>query len=138
MRRMLCVAGALIAVVLSVACDKGPAEAALAAANQAIEAARPEVEKYVPTEFKSLTDAAEAAQEKFNHGDYKAALAAAQELPARVQAALEAAKKKKDELLQAWNSLQESLPAMVEAFKARVAAFAAMKKLPKGIGAMPA
>jgi len=133
MRRTLCVAAALAALVLSVACDKAPAQAALTAANQALEAARPEIEKYVPGEFKSLTEAAQAAQEKFTQGDYKAALAAAQEIPAKVQAALEAAKKKKDELVQAWNSIQGSLPAMVDAFKARVAAFAAMKKLPKGI-----
>lgn len=135
MRRSLYVAATLAALVLSVACAKGPAEAALKAADQAIETARPEIEKYVPEEFGSLTQAGQAAREKFTQGDYKAALAAAQEIPAKVQAALEAAKKKKEELTQAWSSFKASLPGMVDDFKSKVDAFAAMKKLPKGFDA---
>lgn len=65
----------LIGVLLS-ACgggDKGPAEAALKAAEEAVSAARGEASKYMPDQVRSLDAAMAAAKEKFNKGDYKAA-----------------------------------------------------------------
>jgi hypothetical protein len=123
----------LVALCLGAACTKAPAQAALAAADQAIEAAKPELEKYAPAEFTSVSDAAKAAHARFDQGDYKGALAAAQELPGKVQAAMTAAQAKKDELSKAWGDFQASLPGMVDAFKTKVADLAAMKKLPKGM-----
>lgn len=133
MRHALKSAVVLVALCLGAACGKAPAEAALKAADQAVEAARPELEKYAAAELKSLSDAAKAAHEKFDRGDYKGTLAAAQEIPGKVQAALAAAQAKKQELTKAWTDLQASLPGMVDAFKARVTELAGMKKLPKGI-----
>jgi transposase len=133
--RTLRLTALLVACSLAAACGKGPAEAALKAADQALEAARPEIEKYVPEEFTALSGAAKAAREKFDQGDYKAALAAAQDLPGKVQAAAAAAAAKKEALTQTWGALQASVPAMVEALKNRVTQLVSMKKLPKGMDA---
>lgn len=133
MRHALKLPVALVALCLGAACSKAPAQAALAAADQAIEAAKPQLEKYVPAEFESLRDAAQAAHAKFDQGDYKGTLAAAQEIPGKVQAALAAAQAKREELTKAWADLQASLPGMVDAFKAKVTELAGTKKLPKGI-----
>jgi hypothetical protein len=131
--RTLKLTAVLIACSLAAACGKAPAEAALKAADAAIEAARPEVEKYVPSEFASLSDAAKAAHEKFTQGDYKAALEAAQGLPAKVQAAVTAAAAKKAELTKAWATLSASLPTLVESLKGQVTKLSALKKLPPGL-----
>jgi hypothetical protein len=125
----------LVACSLAPACGKGPAEAALKAADQALVAARPEIEKYVPADVTALSGAAKAAHDRFDQGDYKAALAAAQELPAKVQAAAAAAAAKKESLAQAWSALQGSVPPMVEALENRVTQLVSMKKLPKGMDA---
>jgi hypothetical protein len=60
-------------------------------------------------------------------------LKSAQDLLPRIQAAVAAAKAKKDELMASFNQMKDSLPGMVEGLTARVTELAAMKKLPKGI-----
>lgn len=125
---------AVVAVcALAAACSKAPAEQALKAADAALEAARPEVEKYVPAEFGQLTSAASAAKAQFEKGDYAEALKSAQDLMPKIQAAVAAAKAKKDELVASFNQMKDSLPGMVQGLTARVTELAAMKKLPKGI-----
>lgn len=135
MRRRVFITAAFVVGFLPLACTKGPAEAALKAADQALEQARPEVERFAAEEWKALAESAKAAHESFGKGDYKAALAAAQEMPAKVQGALEAAKRKKAELIGAWNDLKATLPGLVDSFKARIEALTAQKKLPKGFEA---
>ena len=115
------------------ACNKAPAEAALNAADQALAAATPEIEKYVPEQLGSLTTAVQAARSEFEKGNYTEALKAAQALPAQIQAALEAASVKKDELVAAWNSLSGALPGQVQAITEKVDGLAAAKGLPKGM-----
>ena len=125
---------ALVAVcALAAACGKAPAEQALKAADAALEAARPDVEKYVPAELEQLQSVASAAKAQFEKGEYAAALKSAQDLLPRIQAAVAAAKAKKDELVASFNQMKDSLPGMVESLTARVTQLAAMKKLPKGI-----
>jgi hypothetical protein len=131
--RILKLTAVLIACSIAAACGKAPAEAALKAADAAIEAAKPEVEKYLPSEFASLSDAARAAHGKFAQGDYKGALEGAQGLPAKVQAAVAAAAAKKEELSRAWATLSASLPKTIESLKAQVAKLSALKKLPAGL-----
>jgi len=118
---------------LAAACGKGPAEEALKAATAAIEAARPQLETYVPAEFKQLSDGAAAAKAQFDKGDYKAALQAAQDLLPKTKAALAAAEQKKQELVTAFDHIKGSLPAMVDALTARANALAAMRRLPNGV-----
>jgi hypothetical protein len=129
-------AAVLTVCSLAAACGKGPAEEALKAADRALDAARPEIEKYVPQELTALSGAAKAAHDTFAQGDYKGALAAAQALPEKVRAARTAAATKKETVAQAWGVLQESIPPMVEAFNDRVMHLASLRRLPKGMDAM--
>lgn len=134
MRRFL-IAVLMILPLIAVGCSKGPAEAALKAADEAIANVKPDAEKFVPAEFKTLTDAAAEAKAKFDGGDYSAALTVAKDLPAKAAEVAKAAAAKKDELTATWNEIQGSVPAMVQALTDKVGALAAMKKLPKGFDA---
>ena len=122
--------GVVCAALVVVACGKGGAEQALAAASAAVEQARPEIEKYVPGELKQISDGLGATKASFDKGDYKRALASAQALLSKVQAAAEAARKKKDELVASFGQLKASLPAMVESLKGRLAKLATAQTLP--------
>ena len=115
------------------ACNKAPAEAALKAADQALAAAKPEIEKYVPEEFASLSSAVQAARSEFEKGNYTEALKAAQDLPAKIQAATTAAAAAKEKLIASWTEMSGSLPGLMQSVTAKVTALAAAKSLPKGI-----
>jgi hypothetical protein len=124
---------ALVAVALVAgACNKGPAEAALKAVDQALEAAKPELQKYVPAEFTNLANAAKEARAQFEKGNYTDALKAAQALPAKIQDAVDAAAAKKVELTTAWNQMS-SVPALIDTMKTTLAQAVAQHKLPKGM-----
>jgi len=131
--RKLLVLGLMVLPLLVVGCSKGPAEAALKAADEAIAKVAPEAEKFVPDQFKALTDAAAAAKASFDKGDYAATLAAAKDLPAKATEVMAAATAKKDEMTGLWKGMAETLPAQVAGLTEKVNALAAMKKLPKGL-----
>jgi prophage DNA circulation protein len=123
----------LLVLPLAVAgCGKGPAEAALKAADEAIAKVQPEAEKFVPDQFKALQDAAATAKAAFDKGDYSAALTAAKDLPGKANEVMAAAAARKEEMVGQWNALAESMPAVVKGLEDKVAAIEAMKKLPKG------
>lgn len=124
---------ALGAIALAAACGKGAAEQALSAAHSALEQARPEVEKYVPGDWKALSSEMSKAKAAFDKGDYKAALSAGQAVAAKVQAAMEAAQKKKDELVAAFDELRGSVPGLIDALKARLSKLAGSSQLPAGL-----
>jgi hypothetical protein len=113
--------------------DKTPAEAALKAAEEAVNVAKVEVAKYMPDQAKSLDAALSAAREKFNAGDYKAALAGAQEVTSRAKDAASAAAKKKEEFAKTWEGLSSGMPRVVDAIKSRVDILSQSKKLPAGM-----
>ncbi|MCX6550196.1 MAG: hypothetical protein NTY02_04160 [Acidobacteria bacterium] len=134
MRRFLIVALMILPLVV-VGCSKGPAEAALKAADEAIAKVKPEAEKFVPEQFKALTDAAAAAKANFDKGDYASALAAAKDLPAKATEVMTAAAAKKDELVGQWTEMGKVIPAKMLDVTEKVNSLAAMKKLPVGIDA---
>jgi hypothetical protein len=119
--------------VFAAACNKGPAEEALKAADQALAAARPEIETYVPEELTPLTAAMQAARSQLEQGHYTEALRVAQGMPVRIQAALAAAAAKKEQLVAAWNEASAGLPSLVQSITARLAELAAAPRLPKGL-----
>ncbi len=118
------------AVLFAGACGKGAAEQAIAAASAAFEQAKPEVEKYVPGDFKQISDGLARTRAAFDKGDYKGALASAQALLPKIQVALEAAKKRKDELVASFDQRKASLPGLVDSLKRRLTQLAAAKTLP--------
>jgi predicted small lipoprotein YifL len=132
MKNVLKMTALVLCCVALVACSqKGPAEAALTAATAAVDAVKADAGKYVPDQAKALGAALASAREAFDKGDYKAALEAAQAIPAKASEAATAVAAKKDELTKVWAGLSGSLPGMVDQIKGKVEALEAMKKLPK-------
>jgi hypothetical protein len=121
----------MILPLVAAGCSKGPAEAALKAADEAIAKVAPEAEKFVPDQFKTLTDAAAAAKASFDKGDYAAALTAAKDLPAKATEVMTAATAKKEELMGEWNVLSKDMPILVADWQKKIDELAASKKLPK-------
>ena len=129
--RKLLVVGLLVLPLLAAGCSKGPAEAALKAADEAIAKVAPDAEKFVPDQFKTLTEAAAAAKASFDKGDYAAALASAKDLPTKATEVATAAAAKKDELMGQWNVLAKDMPILVADWQKKFDELAASKKLPK-------
>jgi hypothetical protein len=121
------------AAALGVACGKGAAHEALDATSAAFEKAKPEIEKYVPDQLEALTEGLAKGRADFDKGDYKGALRAAQELVPRVQAAVLAAGRKRDELTAAFSQFRETLPQMAAALESRLARLATMTSLPSDL-----
>ena len=115
------------------ATDKAPADAAIKAAETAIQAVADDAGKYVPGKLKEAQDALAAAKDRFAKGEYKEALAAATELGSKAKELAVATAAKKDELTKAWNDLAASIPATVASIKAKVEELGKAKKLPKGM-----
>jgi len=129
--RKLLVVGLMVLPLLAAGCSKGPAEAALKAADEAIAKVAPDAEKFVPDQFRMLTDAAAAAKASFDKGDYAAALASAKDLPTKATEVATAAAAKKDELMGQWNVLAKDMPILVADWQKKFDELAASKKLPK-------
>jgi soluble cytochrome b562 len=125
--------------LLASACTnyKEPAQAAISQAETALDAISVDAQKYLPDKYKEVQDAIDAAKATFSKGDYKNALAAAKELPAKVEAlATEVSAAKQTAvaaLTDTWNSLSADLPNMVNAIQSRVDTLSKSKKLPKNI-----
>lgn len=130
MRKFL-ILGLMVLPLVAAGCSKGPAEAALKAADEAIAKVAPEAEKFVPGDFKTLTDAAAAAKASFDKGDYAAALAAAKDLPTKAAEVATAAATKKEELMGQWNVLAKDMPILVADWQKKFDELVATKKLPK-------
>jgi hypothetical protein len=136
MKNALRITAVALCCVALVACSqKGPAEAALKAAEASMNEIRAEGAKYAPEQTKGVLTSYTAAQDAFNKGDYKAAMEIAQGIPAKAKDVAAAVAAKKDELTKSWNALSASVPGMVEQVKAKVDALSAMKKLPKNMDA---
>jgi hypothetical protein len=135
MKKWFPVIALVIVALFFVACsrDKGPAEAAIKAAEEALNASKAEASKYVPDQVKGVEDTLKAAKDQFAKGEYTAALNAAKDLPAKAKDLGSAAAAKKAELTKSWEELSGSIPKMVEAIKTKVDALAKSKKLPKGM-----
>lgn len=117
----------------AVACNKGPAQEALAEADRMLAAARPDLERYLPDELAELTATVQAARAQSEKGRYTDALKAVQDLPLKIQVAVGAAKVVKSELAGRWKEMSATVPGLVQAIDAKVAELAAAKKLPKGM-----
>lgn len=126
-----------VSAIVLVACgdtaNKAPAEAAIKAAEDAINATKPEAVKYSPNEVKSLEDALAAAKDKFAKKEYNAALEDAKVIPDKAKGLQEAANAKKEELNKNWADLNQEIPPMLEAAQNRVDVLSKSKKLPANL-----
>lgn len=132
---------ALLACVLSAAglaacnTDKAPADAAIRAGEQAIQAAADEAGRYVPGKLQEAQASLAAAKEKFVQGRYEEALAAGTALAGQAKDLADAAAAKKDELTKAWSDLSSSLPRTVASLTAKIEELGKARRLPKGLDA---
>jgi hypothetical protein len=128
----------ILAATLLGACgagDKGPAETALKAAEEAINTAKVDASKYMPDQARTLESGLAAVREKLNKGDYKAVLSEAPALTSKAQEVASASAKKKAELTKSWEGLSSGMPRVVDAIKSRVDILSQSKKLPAGMSA---
>lgn len=125
----------ILVMVMGCADEKGPAELAMKAAEQAVETTKAEAAKLVPEQVAALETAMASAKDKLAKGEYKAALTEAQGLVGKAKDVLAAAKAKKDELSKKWTELTGEMPQMVEAIQGKVDDLSKLKKLPKNITA---
>jgi len=128
----------LFAIAMIMACtdaNKAPAELAVKAAEEAINAVKGEAAKLVPEEVTALETALASAKDKLAKGEYKAALDEAKGLAVKAKEVLEAAKAKKDEMTKKWTELSQGLPKMVEDIQGKVDALSQLKKLPANMTA---
>jgi uncharacterized phage infection (PIP) family protein YhgE len=122
-----------LVLVAGCATDKGPAEVAIRAAEEAVKSVKTEAAKYVPDDLKKVEDALKAAKENFSKGDYKAALDGAKDLAAKAKDLAAAAATKKDELTKSWEELSAGIPKATDELKARIDSLSKAKKLPAGV-----
>ncbi len=123
---------ALFALSLGACGDKakGPAETALKAAEEALNAGKAEAMKYIPDQVASVEEALKKAKELFQKGDYAGATSAAGAVAAKAKDLAAAAMAKKDELTKGWEEQAKLVPNMIAAIKSRVDILSKSKKLP--------
>lgn len=125
----------LFALALGACGDKtkGPAEAALKAAEEALDAGKAEAAKYIPDQVASTEKALAAAKEMFQKGDYAGATSAAGAVTAKAKDLAAAAMAKKDEMAKGWEEQAKLLPGMIGAIRSRVEVLSRSKKLPANL-----
>ncbi len=128
---------ALFALALGACGDKakGPAEAALKSAEEALNAGKAEAAKYIPDQVAAAEDALKQAKELFQKKDYAGALSAATAVADQAKGLAAAAMVKKGELTKNWEEQAKLLPNMIGAIKSRVDILSKSKKLPEGLDA---
>jgi len=127
-----------VSAIMFVACgsgDKGPAELAIKAAEEAFNASKGEAAKYVPDEVKSLEGALGSMKDKLAKGDYKDVIAEAKSFTDKAKGLADAAKAKKEELTKNWTEFDQGVPKMVAAIQSRVDMLSKSKKLPANLTA---
>lgn len=121
------------AMLTSCGAEKGAATAAIQAAETAWTAAKDNVAKLLPDEAKTMDEAIANAKASLEKGDAKAALAAAKDLPAKVQELTTGLAAKETELRGLWDTFNAGLPGVVAEVQKKVDVLSKAKVLPKGI-----
>lgn len=119
-------------MTLACASQKEPADLALKGLEQAVDAAKPEIELFAADQVAGLTDAVAAAKKKFDGGDYAGVVADVQTATGKLSAAAQTAAAKKAELTTEWATFA-TLPAMVGQITAKLTELTGMRRLPAGM-----
>jgi hypothetical protein len=135
MRNFIKVSAVVLAVAFAAACasQKGPAEAALKAAQDAWASVSAEATKYVPDQAKSIDEALKAAQDLMTKGDYAGVIKDAGAIPGKIADLQKTIQTKKDEWTAAWRTLDSALGSGLTAVQTKVDELTKAKKLPKGV-----
>lgn len=124
MNRLTCGVLALMAVLLLPACgtQKKAAESSIAAAQSVYDQIREQAMKLAPNEATAIEDAIAAARADVKKGDFKAAIEATKDLPAKAKELNDGLAAKATELKAAWASLNATLPGAVATLNKKMGA----------------
>ena len=113
--------------------EKDATEAAINAAQSAIDAVRAEAEKYAPDQLQAAQNALQSAKDELTKGDYKDALSGAQDAANKAKELAVTVAAKKDDFVKTWNSLNDSLPKAMDQVKTKLDAYSKGARLPQGM-----
>jgi hypothetical protein len=134
MHRSKLMAALALVAVLTACTDaaRQPAEEAIRAAESTLAGVKDEAGKYAAEQLKAVEGGLAAAKAAVARSDFKAALAAAKDLPAKATALVATVKARKDEESRGFAAATAQLPQYLEGLKLQLDQLAASKKLPKG------
>jgi DNA repair exonuclease SbcCD ATPase subunit len=136
-RKTGCILAALLGMALFVAgCDnaqKQATEAAIDAAQAAINAVQDEADKYVPDQLQAAQNALQSAKDSVGKGDYQAALNAARDAADKAKDLATAAAAKRDEWTKEWAQTSTSMPKSLDEIRARLNAYSHGAHMPAGM-----
>jgi methionyl-tRNA synthetase len=126
-----------IGIVLLAGCGNGErdaTEAAINAAQSAVNAVQADAEKYVPEELAAARNALKSAREELDKSDFRGALTEAREAADKAKAMAADALGKKEQWQKSWKELNESIPKTMEAVRYRAALYSSKGvRLPEGV-----
>ena len=129
--------GMAVALLAVGACSqKGPATAAIAAAESALAPIKENAARYLPDELQGVEASLAALKDNAAKGDYKAVVANAPAVTSSIDTLNTHVAGKMVEAKSAaveWRSYATDLPSMVQALQSRVDTLAAARTLPKGM-----
>jgi hypothetical protein len=135
-RSALFLAALLWLALILAACggaQKEATEAALNAAQTALDTAQGEAAKYAPDQLQAAQAAMQSAREALAKGDYDGALSAARDAANKARDLTAAAAAKKEELTKTWMSLNQSAQKAMDEVKRRLDAYSHGARLPAGL-----
>lgn len=129
---------ALAATLALAACSqKDPAQEAIAAAEDALNAVYEDAEKYIPERYAEVKKSLEGARTAFGEERYGDAIAAVRNVPAEAEAlAREAAAAKEQRIAEMnadWARVSGSLPELLAGIGGRLEDLGKLRKLPDGM-----
>ncbi len=126
---VLCCLGLSLAFV---SCSmKVPAQAAVKAGEEALNAVKVEAMKYIPEQYQSVEKLLNDAKGALEKGDYKVAIQIAKEVPAKAQALLTAIEARKAELPGVWEEMTKAVPKLIADTKSQLAKAKGLEKAAK-------
>ena len=135
-RTTYCAWCGVMGLILLLGCSnaqRDATEAAINAAQQAVDSVQAEAAKYVPEELDKAKQALQSARDSLAKSDYPSALASARDAANRARDLAVSSAAKQREWSDAWNSLNESLPKSMALVKAKLDAYARNGRLPEGL-----
>jgi hypothetical protein len=137
MRLRVLIAACAAALALAACSQRDPAEEAIAAAENALNAVYDDAEKYVPDRYAEVKGELVAARKAFDEERYADAIAAVKDVPAHAEALAKEAAVAKEKHVAAlnaeWARLSGSLPDLLAGINGRLQDLGRMKKLPEGM-----
>jgi len=121
MKKLLPILFCVMLLVVSCSMVKAPAQLAIKTAEEAMNTVRNEAANFVPEQLAEMEATLVEAKQSFEKGEYKAAIAAAKDLPLKVKELAAAIEVKKAELPQAWTDLSAEMPKLIASVKTAVA-----------------